>query len=75
MARKSESKKTQTKAQSTTSSLRNLKRQFGKRMVETLLKSPTLLEDIEQIREAGVRIRLVDGPCRAITTAKNARSI
>jgi hypothetical protein len=65
MARKSESKKTQTKAQSTTSSLRNLKRQFGKRMVETLLKSPTLLEDIEQIREAGVRIRLVDGPCRA----------
>lgn len=53
------------KQSSTSSSLRNLKRQFGRRMVETLLKSPTLLEDIEQIREAGVRIRLVDGPCRA----------
>jgi hypothetical protein len=53
------------KQSSTNSSLRNLKRQFGRRMVETLLKSPTLLEDIEQIREAGVRIRLVDGPCRA----------
>ncbi|MBN9396313.1 MAG: hypothetical protein J0H83_13775 [Candidatus Melainabacteria bacterium] len=46
-------------------SMRNLKRQFGKRMVETLLMSPTLVEDMEQIREAGVKIRLVDGPCRA----------
>ncbi len=47
------------------SSFRNLKRQFGKRMVEALQKSPTLIDDIERIREAGVRIRLVDGPCRA----------
>ena len=46
-------------------SMRNLKRQFGKRMVETLLMSPTLVDDMEQIREAGVKIRLVDGPCRA----------
>jgi hypothetical protein len=51
------------KAQNT--SMRNLRRQFGKRMVETLLKSPTLIYDMEQIREAGVKIRLVDGPCRA----------
>ncbi|HMY02475.1 MAG TPA: hypothetical protein PKN86_02595 [Candidatus Obscuribacter sp.] len=34
-------------------------------MVETLLKSPTLIDDIDKIRAAGVRIRLVDGPCRA----------
>jgi len=34
-------------------------------MVEALQKSPTLIDDIERIREAGVRIRLVDGPCRA----------
>lgn len=61
---KSGEKKTP-KAKNANSSMRNLKRQFGKRMVETLLKSPTLIEDIEQIREAGVRIRLVDGPCRA----------
>ncbi|MBP9094413.1 hypothetical protein KBI23_25570 [bacterium] len=47
------------------SSLRNLKRQFGRRMVETLLMSPTLVDDIDKIRAAGVRIRLVDGPCRA----------
>ncbi|MBU6452027.1 MAG: hypothetical protein KGS72_09640 [Cyanobacteria bacterium REEB67] len=47
------------------SSFRNLKRQFGRRMVEALQKSPTLIDDIERIREAGVRIRLVDGPCRA----------
>lgn len=45
--------------------MRNLKRQFGRRMVETLLMSPTLVEDIDKIRQAGVRIRLVDGPCRA----------
>jgi hypothetical protein len=50
---------------SSASSFRNLKRQFGKRMVEVLQKSPTLVDDIERIREAGVRIRLVDGPCRA----------
>ena len=45
--------------------LRNLKRQFGKRLVEVALKSPTLITDIERIRLEGVRIRLVDGPCRA----------
>lgn len=47
------------------SPVRNLKRQFGKRLVETALKSPTLMADIERIRNEGVRIRLVDGPCRA----------
>ena len=47
------------------SPVRNLKRQFGKRLVETALKSPTLMADIERIRHEGVRIRLVDGPCRA----------
>ncbi len=47
------------------SSVRNLKRQFGKRLVETALKSPTLIQDIERIRNEGVRIRLVNGPCRA----------
>src|SRR5580698_6486881 len=39
-------------------SMRNLRRQFGKRLVEAAYKSPTLLEDIQ-------RIRMVDGPCRA----------
>src|SRR5271167_4617546 len=47
------------------SPVRNLRRQFGKRLAETALKSPTLVEDIERIRNEGVRIRLVDGPCRA----------
>lgn len=46
-------------------SKRNLKRQFGKRLVETALKSPTLVEDLGRIRLEGVKIRLVDGPCRA----------
>jgi hypothetical protein len=45
--------------------LRNLRRQFGKRLVQFALKSPTLVEDISKIRNAGVKIRLVDGPCRA----------
>ncbi|CAN5360251.1 hypothetical protein BH10CYA1_BH10CYA1_33460 [soil metagenome] len=45
--------------------VRNLRRQFGKRLVEAALKSPTLIADIERIRQEGVRIRLVDGPCRA----------
>jgi Zn-dependent peptidase ImmA (M78 family) len=45
--------------------VRNLKRQFGKRLVETALKSPTLMSDLERIKVEGVRIRLVDGPCRA----------
>ncbi|HEY9679506.1 MAG TPA: hypothetical protein V6C76_15970 [Drouetiella sp.] len=47
------------------SPVRNLRRQFGKRLVEAALKSPTLIADIERIRAEGVRIRLVDGPCRA----------
>lgn len=45
--------------------LHNLRRQFGKRLVEAALKSPTLLDDIALIRKTGVRIRVVDGPCRA----------
>ncbi len=45
--------------------LRNLRRQFGKRLVEQALKSPTLVQDIARIRKEGVKIRLVDGPCRA----------
>lgn len=45
--------------------LRNLRRQFGKRLVELALKSPTLVADIQRIRDEGVKIRLVDGPCRA----------
>jgi hypothetical protein len=42
-----------------------LKKQLGKGLVEAALKSPTLMADIERIRNEGVRIRLVDGPCRA----------
>jgi hypothetical protein len=45
--------------------LKNLRRQFGRRMVELVLKSPTLVDDISRIRDEGVRIRLVPGPCRA----------
>lgn len=46
-------------------SAKNLKRQFGKRLVEAARKSPTLVDDIARIRSEGVKIRLVDGPCRA----------
>ena len=45
--------------------MKNLRRQFGKKLVETALKSPTLVRDINRIRNEGVKIRLVDGPCRA----------
>ncbi len=45
--------------------VKNLRRQFGKKFVETALKCPTLVEDIRKIREDGVKIRLVNGPCRA----------
>ncbi len=45
--------------------MRNLRRQFGKRLVEAACKSPTLIDDLERIKAQGVRIRLVDGPCRA----------
>lgn len=45
--------------------MKNLRRQFGKKLVETAQKSPSLVRDIERIRAEGVKIRLVDGPCRA----------
>ncbi len=45
--------------------LRNLRRQFGKRLIAIALKSPTLIEDIERIKFEGVKIRQVAGPCRA----------
>ncbi|MBX9772583.1 MAG: hypothetical protein K2X29_14495, partial [Candidatus Obscuribacterales bacterium] len=45
--------------------MKNLRRQFGKKLVETAQKSPSLVRDIERIRKEGVKIRLVDGPCRA----------
>lgn len=34
-------------------------------MVEAALKCPTLMEDIERISGEGVKIRLLNGPCRA----------
>lgn len=49
----------------TTRSLRNLTRQFGKRMMSIALKSPTLMDDLSRIKEEGVKIRMVKGPCRA----------
>ncbi|MBX9879664.1 MAG: hypothetical protein K2Y22_14495 [Candidatus Obscuribacterales bacterium] len=45
--------------------LDNLKRQFGKRFVEAALQSRTFVRALYEIRTNGVRIRLVDGPCRA----------
>lgn len=45
--------------------MRNLRRQFGKKFAETAKKCPTLVADIQEIRERGVKIRLVNGPCRA----------
>ena len=48
-----------------TAQLRNLRRQFGKRLIEIALQSPTLVKYISRIRDEGVKIRLVDGPCRA----------
>ncbi len=46
-------------------SMRNLKRQFGRGLVETALKCPTLVEDIKRIRGEGIKIRVLNGPCRA----------
>lgn len=45
--------------------VKRLKRQFGKKFVETAAKCPTLVADIQRIREDGVKIRMVNGPCRA----------
>lgn len=45
--------------------LHNLERQFGKRFVETAKKLPTFLHVLGEIRINKVRIRQVDGPCRA----------
>lgn len=45
--------------------IHNLKRQFGKRFVEAALKSRTFVRALYDIRTNQVKIRLVDGPCRA----------
>ena len=51
-------------------SARNLKRQFGKGLVEAVSKSPTLESDLARIRSEGIKIRVVDGPCRAFYDRK-----
>lgn len=41
--------------------MRLLKRQFGAAFVEALAKSPTLVKDVEEIRQRGFKIRRVKG--------------
>lgn len=43
----------------------NLKRQFGKGFVEAALQSRTFVRALYEIRTNEIKIRLVDGPCRA----------
>jgi hypothetical protein len=45
--------------------MRNFRRQFGKTTAEIAKKSPTLVADIAEIREKGVKIRRIFGPCQA----------
>jgi type VI secretion system secreted protein VgrG len=42
-----------------------IKRQFGAKFADALLKSPTLVADLAEIRAAGVRIRKLSGRCQA----------
>lgn len=45
--------------------LHNLRRQFGKSLVAVAIQSATFLHVLREIRTHKVKIRLVDGPCRA----------
>ncbi|CAN5525836.1 hypothetical protein BH10CYA1_BH10CYA1_32340 [soil metagenome] len=46
------------------------KRQFGAKFTEALSQCPTLVKDLEQMRQAGVKIRRIKGHCQAYAELK-----
>jgi hypothetical protein len=45
--------------------MKKLRRQFGKKFVDILKKSPTLVKNLEEIRANNIKIRAISGYCRA----------
>lgn len=53
--------------------MEKLRKQFGRELVETLAKCPTLVKDLAELREQGVKIRKVSGEgkhCQAYSMRK-----
>jgi len=50
--------------------MEKLAKQFGKKLVELVQASPTLTRDIRALRKAGVRIRRLNGVCRAYSRSE-----
>ncbi len=42
-----------------------LEKKLGKSVIDIALKLPTLMDDIDKIEEAGIKIKFIDGPCKA----------
>lgn len=53
--------------------MENIRKQFGRKFAETLAKCPTLVADLDELREHGVKIRKVSGEgkhCQAYSMRK-----
>lgn len=53
--------------------MEKLAKQFGKKLVELIKASPTLSRDVRALRKAGVRIRRLNGVCRAYSRSEPGR--
>ncbi len=53
--------------------MEKLAKQFGNKLAELVKASPTLLRDIRALRRAGVRIRRLNGICRAYSRSEPGR--
>ncbi len=53
--------------------MEKLAKQFGNKLVELVKASPTLARDVRALRKAGVRIRRLNGVCRAYSRSEPGR--
>jgi hypothetical protein len=53
--------------------MEKLAKQFGKKLAELVQASPTLTRDVRALRKAGVRIRRLNGVCRAYSRSEPGR--
>ena len=53
--------------------MEKLARQFGDKLAELVKASPTLSRDVRALRKAGVRIRRLNGVCRAYSRSEPGR--
>jgi len=53
--------------------MEKLAKQFGKKLVELIEASPTLSRDVRALRRAGVKIRRLNGVCRAYSRSEPGR--